>query len=768
MSPTTAPKVRFTKEELLSPDLELPSRECAPDAIKFNFFDWLLFPFEADKERVFKLSCTVCSKVYKMKWPFNTTTLKSHIHGRHFNTIIMLQNQALDSDDPVEDSILRSSLAISGGRFTPTLENLQGVHIGQSSGASYMLTSNRVVPSHSFFQISEYRARVLRFITANSLPFIVLDSPTFKDLLKYLKEDLPGSVTRYTIKDDLHTLFWKEMRRLKGVISKNSGRFSLTMDEWNCSNNLDFLAITLHFYNNSFELETYNIGFEYLNESTSYTGEIIFGFLEQILGIYGLSNRVISITRDNAGPINTCLKMFKESLSLKGIDFTGDIRCAGHVFNLAIETVLNYSFFRVKRTRKFETSLNEINRLHPELEDLALSMKALPGVVRSIISGMRHNHYLKNSFSKAVLRKKAARASGSGPEVLLRDNDTRWLSTYKMIDRFLYFKEEIKELLRGASVRNRSDDLNLESCEITELEWDYLANLRDILDAFRGPTIKLQASKYSTVNRTIPCVLKLLNSLEGHYTTELKESNPYLALGVLKAREKLLEYFPVFDDNIEKMKDLYLATVLDPRYKVAFFQDVGFSDDQVTEIKNYFYEVFERYLAEWEKENEDVPVEIVTRKRRREAIETTSLEDSEDDYFLGREEDAVEHEIDVYLKQGRMQCHRPIEYYRDRKATFPVIGRMARDFLAMPAMSAPAESLFSQVGDIVSNKRNRLSPTMIKILALMKSRGKIPDETDMVDENHSLSNDSGGQENEGNTEARPDTSSNNVSENQEL
>lgn len=483
--------------------------------------------------------------------------------------------------------------------------------------------------------------------------------------------------------------------------------------------------------------------------------------------MYGLSTRIISVTRDNAGPINTCLKMFTESLSLKGIDFAGDIRCAGHVFNLAIEIILNYSFFKNKRTKKFEASLNTINRLHPELEDLELNMKALPGVVRSIINGVRHNHYLKNTFSKMVQRKKDARNTPIGPDVLVRDNDTRWLSTFKMIDRFLYFKEEIKELLRGASVRNRSDDMNLESCEISEQEWEYLAHLRNILEAFRGPTIKLQASSYSTVNRTTPCVLKLLKGLEGHQTTELETGNPYLAMGISKAIDKLLEYYPVRDDNIEKMKSLYLATVLDPRYKLVFFEEVGFSSDRVSEIRNYFIKIFEEYSAEWEREKDEVSIEIIPTKRRREAIEISSLVDSEDDYYLGREEETVEDEIDVYLKQGRMRCRNPIEYYRDRKATFPVISRMARDYLAMPAMSAPAESLFSQVGDIVTKKRNRLSPTMIKILAIMKSRGKIPDETGMADEDHSLSPEPRNQASEGRSEYEGDTSTNEISVSQE-
>ncbi|KAM9935759.1 hypothetical protein OXX80_004684 [Metschnikowia pulcherrima] len=740
MSGNNSSKVRYSKAELRSPDFELPSRERAPDAIKFKLFNWSLLPYEAGKERIIKLSCNMCVKSYKMKWPLNTTTLKNHVHNRHLNTIVRLQNEALESDDPMTGSILESSLVINS-EPTPTLEDYRGVVSAPILADASLKASSRSRPVHAYFQINEYKQKVLRFIIANGLPFIVLDSPTFGDLVKYLKEDLPETVNRHTIKNDLYRLFYKEMRWLKRRIAENQSRFALTMDEWNSSNNYDFLAITLHFYNNSFELETYNIGFEYLNEFTSYTGETLFKILGETLEDYGLTNRIISITRDNAGPMNSCMSFFADSMSLKGVEFSGDVRCVGHVFNLAIEALLYYTFFRVKRTKKFEASLTEIAEMHPGLGDLALSMKTLPVTVRSIISGIRHNHFLKNSFAKLADKKKSARGVRCGPEVLVRDNETRWLSTFKMIDRFLYFKDEIKDLLRAASARSRSDDLDLECCDISEREWQYLGSLRDILAAFRGPTIKLQASSYSTINRTTPCVLRLLKDIEGHQSEDLESSNPYLAMGISKASEKILEYYPVWDESIEKMKDLFLATVLDPRYKLSFFRDVGLTNAQIDQIERYFYQVFDRYSEEYHKEADEEPEEIVPQKRRRETIDV-DLSDDGEDYFLRRDEEAIEHEVDNYLKQPRADCRSPIEFYKDRKATYPIISRIAKDYLAMSAMSAPSESLFSQVGDMVTKKRNRLSPFTIKILALLKSRGKLPDETVLVDEASNVMEDS--------------------------
>lgn len=49
------------------------------------------------------------------------------------------------------------------------------------------------------------------------------------------------------------------------------------------------------------------------------------------------------------------------------------------------------------------------------------------------------------------------------------------------------------------------------------------------------------------------------------------------------------------------------------------------------------------------------------------------------------------------------------------------------------AISAPAESLFSQVKNIVNKERNRLHASTIKLLAVLKARGTLNDECDFRD-----------------------------------
>ncbi|KAM9899865.1 hypothetical protein OXX69_009313 [Metschnikowia pulcherrima] len=100
-------------------------------------------------------------------------------------------------------------------------------------------------------------------------------------------------------------------------------------------------------------------------------------------------------------------------------------------------------------------------------------------------------------------------------------------------------------------------------------------------------------------------------------------------------------------------------------------------------------------------------------------------------FRFGSQTDVVhsEHEIERYLKEPIENSRQdPVAFHKTREASFPIISRIARDCFAASAMSAPAEALFSRMGDIITKKRNKLSPTTIRMLAILKSRGIIREE----------------------------------------
>ncbi|KAM9906671.1 hypothetical protein OXX79_001422 [Metschnikowia pulcherrima] len=140
------------------------------------------------------------------------------------------------------------------------------------------------------------------------------------------------------------------------TLARHPGRFSLTVDEGNSGNNYDFLAVTLHYFDVSFRLVYVAIGFEVLNKNISYLGEALFKSLDDVLTQYDIKSRIVSITRDDAGPMNALLDIFakerNKNVGENDLGFSGDIRCVGHIFIIVTEAFSSSTFFKTKKTKK--------------------------------------------------------------------------------------------------------------------------------------------------------------------------------------------------------------------------------------------------------------------------------------------------------------------------------------------------------------------------------------------------------------------------------
>jgi hypothetical protein len=58
---------------------------------------------------------------------------------------------------------------------------------------------------------------------------------------------------------------------------------------------------------------------------------------------------------------------------------------------------------------------------------------------------------------------------------------------------------------------------------------------------------------------------------------------------------------------------------------------------------------------------------------------------------------------------------------------------MARDHLAIPAMLAPSESVFSDGGNMVTRNRNRLSGSSVREIVCLRNWGIVTEEDDSSD-----------------------------------
>jgi hypothetical protein len=81
-------------------------------------------------------------------------------------------------------------------------------------------------------------------------------------------------------------------------------------------------------------------------------------------------------------------------------------------------------------------------------------------------------------------------------------------------------------------------------------------------------------------------------------------------------------------------------------------------------------------------------------------------------------------EIDLYLKHGsdkttseihdaQVEEYNPLSFWKKRHASYPVLAKVAARVFAVPATSAAVEREFSLTGNIITQKRSKLSPDTV-------------------------------------------------------
>lgn len=500
------------------------------------------------------------------------------------------------------------------------------------------------------------------------------------------------------------------------------GRLSLTTDAWSAMNGAEHTAITVHWINNEWVHRHCVLDIVHLKEPI-HSGEYLAEQLQAVTDDFGITHGVFTVTRDNASNNTAMLAEFEIGACTSVVSiqqpwsFTvkeGDVRCMAHIINLAVQAALTM-------LKAVPSEQTESYRLEQGLAYTRGFVSNREEVATVLIKLRRHIYVFRNRRAWKDALKVQASTMGIQVVSMSLDMPVRWNSTYHMLENALKLEQPINALCASQTM-----DLSMRNIIITSIEWQVLHGLRAFFKIFVKPAEQVQADSYPTLNVCIPHYLRLLNKLKAMQNAPLTIAT--ISAACEAAYNKLDTYYNLATNQGSSHSSI--ATICDPRFNLSIYE--FYMPDSIDAIKRdraraQFAACYNRYK---DREN-DIQVAAIEATIATEIEQPAILRelDSDDEMYQHRGPSIEEVEWRRWFKENGVDRNTNIlKYWQAKQYQYPVISRIARDYLAIPASSAASERIFSVGGDIVTKKRNRLLPSTLRYLLCLRDWGVMGDE----------------------------------------
>ncbi len=165
--------------------------------------------------------------------------------------------------------------------------------------------------------------------------FSIVDEDDFRESAIYLNPNCK-IVCAKTIRNKIAGKFNEFKLKIIDYFKTCECKFSFTLDLWTSSNMVAYQGITVHYIDDEFKLRHFLIDF--ISYQTGHTGVELADTFVESLNAYGLTNKVMAYTMDNATSGDTFTDHLVNNGVLNNGTFTaeGFIRCFAHCLNLSV------------------------------------------------------------------------------------------------------------------------------------------------------------------------------------------------------------------------------------------------------------------------------------------------------------------------------------------------------------------------------------------------------------------------------------------------
>ncbi|KAK7583457.1 hypothetical protein V3481_012745 [Fusarium oxysporum f. sp. vasinfectum] len=333
------------------------------------------------------------------------------------------------------------------------------------------------------------------FVIDSDVPFTIFEHSFLRKMFNHFDSDLVlqmawsgSSVTR-----EIHRLFEAKRDTIKAELRNALTAVHVSFDLWTSPNRFAIIAVFAHFIDQLGHQQSRLLALR--RQFGAHSGENLAGSLVDIVHEWEIEGRVGCAISDNMTANDTCLYHMYPRLdpSMRPVDIKARrMRCYGHMLNLVARAFL---FGKDAESFELESDINSMRGLVEQDLD-HWRTKGPIGKLRNIVKFIRSSPQRSEQFKRVAREQdheeyRLCEESTAELEVVM-NNETRWNSTYMMIERALRKQTDIRAFIfttqeeEDAARRIPAEDI------LSSEDWRVLGEVNEILKPIYLQTMRTQ------------------------------------------------------------------------------------------------------------------------------------------------------------------------------------------------------------------------------------------------------------------------------------
>lgn len=598
----------------------------------------------------------------------------------------------------------------------------------------------------SGFDRAVFQQLLIAWIADAQVSFRQAENRRLRDIFEYLNPLVSATeahICHDTVRRRILQVYNTNKARIGMLLQQVPGKIHIAFDGWRSRNRHALYGITCFFLNEFDQPKKLVLGIPEVVERHS--GDNIAIHVIDILEDYGVSEKVGYFTLDNASNNDTAMEAIGKALNFNGR--ARRVRCFGHIINLVVKALLFG---------------HDAEAFEDEMEsDSIVDSKRHEEWRRKGPIGKLHNFVLaihKSDSLTALLRNlqqdffdqiEDPNIRAKKPVDVVLDNLTRWLSQLYMIRRALRLRPFLEELWKKQRYewdwdfkksKRKEGDIPLylqDESELTDKDWVVINLFAEVLQDFEDALLVLEGDgqfrprkggrmeAYGTIWDVLFGFEHLLEKLETWKATAERYPDPeHFRININLGWLKLNEYY----ERLDESPVYYTAVALHPAYRWDYFEHLWadapeWVEEAKAKVKKLWLDEYKDMEISVSNNEEPLPKRRKTFatafNRHREENRVKSSQSTPSPSHLSTTDEYVEWQRDRGARDDDVVD--PIEYWHDKRSTYPRLAQMALDILSVAPMSAEVERLFSSAGKMLAPDRSRLEANTIGITQTVRS-----------------------------------------------